>query len=133
VKQTGIPHRQRHRRRRRAGWIMLDMITGLIILLVLIATFSAALLRQQRGQQKLADTRAAMRLAEETASLLQLGQAPPAPPEGESIEVVPLSSPDQTPPAGHAWVRIRVTNNGRTATLVALARSSPTTQPGASK
>ena len=57
----------------RAGWIMLDMITGLIILLVLIATFSAALLRQQRGQQKLADTRAAVRVAEQTATALQLG------------------------------------------------------------
>jgi hypothetical protein len=112
---------------------MLDMITGLIVLLVLIATFSAALLRQQRGQQKLSDTRAAIRLAEQTASALQLGEAPPAPPEGESIEIVPVSSQEAKPPAGHAWVRIRVTNNGRSATLVALARSSSTTQPGGSK
>ena len=118
------------RRRRSSGWILLDLITGLIILLVLLTTLTAALSRHHRGEQQLADTRAAVRLAEQTATALQMGYTPPTPPEGESIEIVPLppSSPANEPksPVGHAWVRIRVTNRGRAATLVAL---TPSTQP----
>jgi len=107
---------------------MLDVITGLIVLLVLLATFSVALIRQQRGEQRLADTRAAVRLAEQTATALQLGQSPPTPVEGAAIEIVPLQSAEGMP--GRSWVRIRVTNNGRSATLVALA---PTPASGGSK
>jgi len=108
-----------HRRRRRRGWVIVDIITGLIILMVLLVTLSAAMARQRRGEQKLADTRAAMRLAEQTATALQLAQPPPAPAEGETIEILPIQPADGI--AGKSWVRIRVTQKGRTATLVALA------------
>jgi type II secretory pathway pseudopilin PulG len=127
--------RTRKTRESRGGWILLDLITALIILLALMATLTAALVRQQRNERKLADTRAAMRLAEETATALQWGQVPPAPPEGESVEIVPSQPPSQptpaTPatPAGQTWVNIRVTHNGRAATLVALTPAKATTRP----
>jgi hypothetical protein len=138
--------RTRKTRKSRGGWILLDLITALIILLAVMATLTAALARQQRNERKLADTRAAMRLAEETATALQWGQVPPAPPEGESVEIVPLQPQSQpasqptpatpekpatsaTTPAGHTWVNIRVTHNGRAATLVALTPAKATTRP----
>ena len=107
---------------------MIDIITGLIILMVLLVTLTAAMARQRRGEQKLADTRSAMRLAEQTATALQLGQSPPAPGEGETIEVLAIQPAEGI--AGKSWVRIRVTQNGRTATLVAVA---PTPSSGGGK
>jgi type II secretory pathway pseudopilin PulG len=107
---------------------MVDVITGLLILVVLTALFATALARQTRGAQRLAESRAAMRLAERTLTALQSGQPPPAPPaapadEGSAIEIAPLGPADGAP--GRAWVRVTVTRNGRTsATLIGLARAA---------
>jgi hypothetical protein len=107
--------------RRRGGWVILDTVCGLLVLVTLTATVAASLIRQHNGERKLADTRAAMRLAEETATALQLGEAPPTLDENAAIEIAPLRPADGMPVK--SWVRVRVTQNGRSASLIALVRA----------
>ena len=76
------------------------MIVGLAILGLLAAVLTSAIVRQNRGKQRLAESRDATRLAEHTLTALQAGQPPPAPPEGAVINISPLqSASDDTPAA----------------------------------
>ena len=102
---------------------MIDVIAGLLILVVLTATLATSLARQDRAAQKLADSRAATRLAEQPLPALQTGRAPPTPEEGTAIDIVPLEPGDAAPPAGRAWVRVTVTRNGRSSSLIGLTRA----------
>ena len=107
---------------RRRGFMVIETITGLILIIALAATLTAALVRQHTAAQKLSDSRAAMRLAEETITALQLGRPPPAREEGVVIEIAPLAPAQGSP--DHAWVRVRVTlRTGRSVSLTALVRA----------
>ena len=52
---------------------------ALAIVLILLTVLTVAVSRQRRGSERLADSRAAIRLAEETITALQTGAAAPAP------------------------------------------------------
>jgi len=105
---------------------------AMAIILLLTLVLTVAVTRQQRTTAKLADTRDAVRLAEQTLTALQAGEAAPAPPEGSVVEIHPAGAVKDT--GNLAWVSIQVTHRGRSATLVGVApaTAAPATQ-GAAK
>jgi type II secretory pathway pseudopilin PulG len=117
------------RQRRRRGFLLIDAVVAMGIILLLTLVLTVAVTRQQRTTAKLADTRDAVRLAEQTLTALQAGEPAPAPPEGSVIDILPAGPVKEA--AGLAWVTVRVTHHGRSATLVGLARAAaaPSTAP----
>ena len=119
----------RRRQRRRRGFLIVDMITGLAIVGIIATTLVVLVGRERRIGATLGDRRAAARLAEETLADLRAGREPgrgtvPDGKEGgtglpSQVEVTALSSPEGSP-AGRRWVQVRATVVGRTVTLVGL-------------
>jgi len=120
--------RRRRRRQPRNGYIATDAIIALAIVLMLLAVLSVAASRQRRGSERLADSRAAIRVAEETITALQTGATPPAAPQGMTVQVraTPPAQPAQLAleaPSGSKWVDVLVSYNGRSSTLSGLVRA----------
>jgi type II secretory pathway pseudopilin PulG len=109
---------------RRRGWVAADAITALAIVLILLGVLTTAVTRQQRGANRLAETRAAVRLAEDTLTAMQSGAKPPATPDGMKVTVRPAEAKSElaAPPA-FVWVDITITHRGRDTTLSGLARA----------
>ena len=111
----------------RRGVIELDILAGLVIVGALTVALAAVLGRQHRAVQKLADSRAAMQLAEMALTDLQAGK-PAAPANVEpdtAVEVSPLEvGPlDGASPAGVApgvWVEVTARVRAGRASLVGL-------------
>jgi hypothetical protein len=107
-----------------------DVAAGFTILIVLGLAFSVALAGRDRASRKLANTRAAWRLAERAMVELQGSRPSPTPADGERVEVAPV---DGTPPAtGKAWVQLRAVVQGQSASLygaVPVASAHATTLP----
>jgi type II secretory pathway pseudopilin PulG len=118
-------HRNRTRSRTRNGYIAADAVIALGIVLILLTVLSVSVGRQRRGSERLADSRAAIRLAEETITALQTGATPPAAPQGMTVAVRPAQAQgDLQPPAGSTWVDVVVSyNNGRSSSLSGLVRA----------
>jgi hypothetical protein len=116
---------RRHRRGHGGGWIMTDAVMALAIVLILLMVLTVAVSRQRRGGERLADSRAAIRLAEATITALQTGATPPAAPEGMAVTVRPAAvQPGTNVPAGTAWVDVIVTyGNARQSSLAGLVRA----------
>ena len=121
---------------------MTDAVTALAIVLILLSVLAVAISRQQRGSQRLADTRAAVRLAEDTITAMQHGATRPTPPEGTKIIVRPgTAQPGILAPNGCTWVEVEVTYaTGRTTRLSGLVRkrdavtaAAPATTEGATR
>jgi type II secretory pathway pseudopilin PulG len=120
--------RRRRRQQLRNGYIATDAIIALAIVLMLLAVLSIAASRQRRGSERLADSRAAIRVAEETISALQTGATPPAAPKGMTVQVRATSpaqpaQPALEAPSGSTWVEVLVSYNGRSSTLSGLVRA----------
>ena len=109
----------RRRRRVRRAFFAADTIIGIGVVAVLLATLSAAMLRQQRASDRLAESRQAVRLAEQTLTALQTSQPRPAPPANVTVTVTPLDAPTAAP--GCIWVRVTVARGARTQTLAGMA------------
>ena len=111
-------------RRRRCGYIAADAIMALAIVLILATVLTVSVSRQRRGSERLADSRAAVRLAEETLAALQAGGTVPATPEGMDVQITPLRTPSELPaPSGCTWVEVVVTWNGRSSSLAGVVRA----------
>jgi hypothetical protein len=137
---SNLPNRPNDRRRpgahsrarlrvRRAGFLELDILAGLFIVAALTLSLAAVLGRQHRAVQKLADSRAAMQVAETVLTDLQAGRAGPggAPQPGgggpdTSVEVRPAGDGANAANAADAhsgtWVEVVVTVRGGHASLV---------------
>jgi len=112
----------KRRRRRPGGFFLVDALVAMAIILLLTLVLTVAVTRQQRTTAKLADSRDAVRLAEQTLTALQAGDPAPAPPEGSLVEIRPAGAVKDV--AGLAWVSVHVTHRGRSATLVGIARAA---------
>jgi type II secretory pathway pseudopilin PulG len=120
-----LPRRRRRRRQDRYGYIATDAIIALAIVLMLLAVLTIAASRQRRGSDRLADSRAAIRLAEETITALQTGATPPTAPGGMTVQIraTPPAQPALEAPSGSTWVDVLVSYNGRSSTLSGLVRA----------
>lgn len=99
---------------RRRGLFLTDMIVGLILVVALTAVLGAMVWRTNLIEKKLADNRAALRLAERALADLRAGSAIDA----SNVRVRRLT--DGT--AGQMWVEVTASVDGRSVALVGLVR-----------
>ena len=100
----------------RRGFFELDVVAGLAILAALTLALAAVLGRQHRASEKLADTRAAVQVAEAALADLRAGKAVrPAPDEDTGVELS-----EEGAAGADRWVRVTVTVRGGRASLAGL-------------
>lgn len=103
----------------RKGFFTLDGIAALLVLAVLITILGLVAGQRAKMVGRLADTRAAMRLAEKTLLDLQQGLKINPPPEVK-VTPLPLVEGDAVP-----WVRVDVQAGTRTISLTGPTRRMP--------
>jgi type II secretory pathway pseudopilin PulG len=111
--------------RPRQGWILLDVLMGMIIVSILGTLLGAAAAMHDRAAHHLDDTRAATRQAESALLMMQSHQIPPEKPtekptvgNGGFLTVKKLPTPSQIP--NTTWIEVRATVHTRTAALIGL-------------
>jgi type II secretory pathway pseudopilin PulG len=102
----------------RHGFLLVDVITGLVLLTALGTAMVVAQSARSHAARKLADTRAAIRLAERALMELQSGRPTPTDTPDAQTEVRPLTSDPAI--SGTKWVRVRTTLHGQSAVLCGL-------------
>jgi type II secretory pathway pseudopilin PulG len=107
-----------NRTTRRSGFLIIDMVIGMILLSALGLVLAVGVRAQQRGAMHLNDSRAAMRAAEAALVEMQSGAAEPSARRGVNVRVINESN--TTAPVGYRWVRIEATCNGRAASIYGL-------------
>jgi hypothetical protein len=91
---------------------------GLVILGALLSVFLFAMAKQHKAEGEMANTRAAIRLAEET--LLRYETTPAEPREADArVKMQWLAEP--SPVAGRGWLQVTAEIGGKKANLVGLA------------
>ena len=115
----------------RTGFFLADAVIGLALLAILSVALISIVRRERRAATVLSDQREATGAAEAVLSGLQ-ARLPPAP--GTDVRLTP--SPGGDPVAGQAWVEVRATVRGRSASVVGLvpedalpAHAAPAPQP----
>src|SRR2546423_1357088 len=103
-------------RSRRRGLFAMDAMVGLALVVMLSMLLAVAATRRDRAQRKLADSRAAVRMAEQVLISLQSGQAGPTASPTDAISILPVQSGVLN--GELRWVEVRVTHNGQTASLI---------------
>ena len=83
------------------GFVFIDVALGLALLGIVAVALVTVVGRRQRAAQKLSDTRAATRVAEDALTSLRSGQ-PPAKRADAELRLKRLAD---TAPQGYAWVR----------------------------
>ncbi|MGD0464046.1 MAG: type II secretion system protein [Tepidisphaeraceae bacterium] len=102
--------------RARRGWVLLDVLMGMIIVAILGAILGGAAAMHQRGMLHLQDSRTANRLAESALLSMKSHQSPTASSGGELFF---QKLPDSQVP-GMSWVEVRAAVHNRTASLIGL-------------
>ncbi|CAN5465913.1 hypothetical protein BH09PLA1_BH09PLA1_16810 [soil metagenome] len=102
----------------RRGFLLMDMMIGMVLLVVLATVLAVGVRSRQRGAMHLLESRAAIRSAEAALFELQAGANEPTPRRGVEVRVIDDRSGNA--PAGHRWVRVEAYCNGRSASLVGL-------------
>ena len=109
--------------------MLIDVTAALVIVAALAVALAVSLGRQHRAAQKLADTRAALSVAEAVLADLQAGR-PPRRAEFESepdVKVDVRPEPGTAPGAKSQWVQVTVTvRAGRAALAGAVPEGSVT-------
>jgi type II secretory pathway pseudopilin PulG len=109
---------------RRKAFVFIDIAIALALIGLITFGLVAAVGRHQRAAQKLSDTRAAARAADDALTALRAGARVPPPP-GATVAMSRL--PDAAP-EGQAWVRAEARIGAASAAvvgLVPLAREIP--------
>ena len=97
---------------------MTEVIAGITIMTILAVVLAVLMTRQQRVAQRLAENRAAARLTESVLIDLQTGKVAQMPADVRT-RVQPLDVSETA--RSMQWVRVEVTQNGRTTSLIGLA------------
>jgi hypothetical protein len=98
---------------------MADIMIGLGMVAALAAVLASAVGRERTAELRLADDRAAVRVAEH--ALLDLQNSQPLPPLPADVRVaVHAVSDAPVAPAGFAWADVEATVRGRQASLVGI-------------
>jgi type II secretory pathway pseudopilin PulG len=109
--------------RQRSAFLTLDVIVALAVVVTLSAVLAVSLSRMHQASLRMADERAAVRLAE--TAILHL-QARDKTPLLAQTSLRPLTNP--APPA-QTWVEVTAKYNTRPASLIGLIPTASTTQP----
>ncbi len=88
-------------RRRRRGIFVMDAIVGLAIIAAVATAIAVALTQYRKAEQRLSDTRAAVRLCECVMAELSGGSVP----VGNGRATWKRLSTEQAPP-GYAWIEV---------------------------
>jgi hypothetical protein len=110
---------RRHRFRR--GFFSADVIGAIILVSITAVLLAAAVHHTQRGSARLADSRAAVNLAEQTLIALQAGLTVPKAPEGAKVQIEMSDAPGAAD--GLAWATVTAQVNGRSASLTGLVKA----------
>ena len=102
----------------RAGFIMTDLVIGLGLVTVVGLLLSGAVGRAASTEQRMADQRAAARVAER--AMLDLQHRQPVPSLGGDVRIIVRPVAGDTAPTGFKWTAIDATVRGRRATLIGL-------------
>ena len=103
---------------RHGGWFMVDALLSMAVIVIIAAALAASMAQQRKAEARLAASRDAIRLAENALIALHTGKTAPPPPAGTTMEV--LNADSGRTPSGWKWVTLRVTRDGKTATLTGL-------------
>jgi type II secretory pathway pseudopilin PulG len=119
--------------RRQRGYVLLDVVAGLSIVVLLTGVLTVSADRQQRATRRLDDQRKATALAERTLTNLQLGQPAPTDIEGATVRLI--ASNGGSPPTGKRWIAVHTSVSGRSSDLVGLVPASvePTAKEGGAR
>jgi type II secretory pathway pseudopilin PulG len=109
-------------RGRRRGYMLLDAVMGLAMVGILTTALVVAINRQHRAEQKLADSRAAVRLAERALAEMQASGKAPARDERTRIEVRLVDG--GVDGRDQVWVEVIAASGDSTATLLGLVPRS---------
>ena len=88
---------------------MVDALLSMAVIVIIAAALAASTAQQRKAQVRLAESREAVRLAEQVLTALQSRQSAPTPPDGTDVRVFSLECDDV--PSGWNWVTIRITRN----------------------
>ena len=108
------PGKQKTRR----GFFSIEVIGAMGLVVTLALILAVAVGRQRKGSDRLAESRAAVNLAERSLTALQTGEDLPQQ-EGASVKVEPIATPA---PKGLAWASVTASINGRSASLTGLVK-----------
>jgi len=104
------------------AFVMLDAIVALGVLGVLMALMAVGLNMHHRAEIRLAGTRAACNAAETALADLQQGRTIPTNTTGDHLQVEPVTGGTAVP--GFTWVRVTAVVDGRSVSLIGLAKST---------
>ena len=104
--------------RRRAGFFITDSVVGFLLIGVLGLVMVVGVTTAAKAHRRLADSAAATVAAEQAMALLRDRQ--PVPQSLGEVAVQVRAATGGQAVAGHRWIEVTATRNGRTATLVGL-------------
>jgi hypothetical protein len=107
----------RRARKSKRAFFTTDALVGLIVVAALASALAVTAGQQRRSITRLANSRAAIHLADRAMVSLQTSRTLPETSADEGIAVAPL--PDDAPP-GQQWVCVTATVRGRSFELVGL-------------
>jgi hypothetical protein len=121
----------RRTQNRHRAFFTADLIIALGLTITVGTLLVVAANRQNRGSDRLAETRAAVSLAEQTITALQTGEPIPHAGEGQKIQVQKLDTASGV--KGMVWATVTTQVNGRSASLTAMVREAAAGSGGDSK
>lgn len=119
-----MTRRKRRHRASQRGFVLADVIGGIALLAAVASLLAVSVHRYHAASDRLADSRDAMRLAEDALARLQTNQPPPADAAEQSVSVKSL---DAAAPSNHRWVEVTAKVHRRVATLTGLVPASEKT------
>jgi len=111
---------------RRRGFVWADAVVGLAVISTVTVALLATAGRQNWESNKLADSRAADRLAESALMELQAGRALPPTEDDARVEVRHVGG---GAPQGWVWAQVTATVGGRSRSVFGLAPAAPAARP----
>ena len=109
--------------RRDSGLMLIDTITGMVILGMLLGVMASAMSQQRHAATTLETQRRLDRLAEGVLTDLQQGKAPTAPAWGTEIEPTYAINelPDPGPCDGWMWIEVTARHEARQTSVIGAA------------
>jgi type II secretory pathway component PulK len=104
--------------RRHRGFLLLDAVTGIFVLMMIAAAIAGAVYQHRAGEQRLLQRQQAMTFAEQALTDLQSGEPVDLnPDESTNIEVDRLPDEMDANLSGYRWFAVTARRGGQAVTL----------------